>query len=353
MTNHPIQLTRRATLRGLAGAACLAAPARLWAQDAGAPSDFATRAAGLDQLHALVISKGGERVFAEAFRGPALSAPANIKSVSKTLLALLTGRAIAEGALDGTDARVLPLLGRAPAGDARDALTIGHLLSMRTGLDSTSGGDYGAWIASSDWVDYVLTRDLVAEPGGRFIYSTGGWHVLGAVLARATGRDLHDLAQDWIGDPLDLAMPIWVRDPQGRYLGGNEMAVSAAGLARIGEAVLSQDSAIVPQNWIETSWQRRALALLRGRIWLRLVPDGDRRHAGALWSRLWWTDPCRRTGARGGHLDHLGSDAARALRRLFRRFENAHVRHSAASLRRGMGASPTMACNRLNFRATC
>ncbi|QFS83387.1 Beta-lactamase [Roseivivax sp. THAF40] len=264
MTNHPIQLTRRATLRGLAGAACLAAPARLWAQDAGAPSDFATRAAGLDQLHALVISKGGERVFAEAFRGPALSAPANIKSVSKTLLALLTGRAIAEGALDGTDARVLPLLGRAPAGDARDALTIGHLLSMRTGLDSTSGGDYGAWIASSDWVDYVLTRDLVAEPGGRFIYSTGGWHVLGAVLARATGRDLHDLAQDWIGDPLDLAMPIWVRDPQGRYLGGNEMAVSAAGLARIGEAVLSQDSAIVPQNWIETSWQRRARSPFSG-----------------------------------------------------------------------------------------
>ncbi len=264
MTRSTSQITRRATLTGLATTAAFSAPMRLAAQEAATPGDFATRAAALDQLHALVVRKGGAEIFAEAFRGPALTRPANVKSVSKTLVALLTGRAIAEGAIEGPDTRVLPLLGRAPTGDARDDLTVGHLLSMRTGLDSTSGGDYGAWIASADWVDYVLTRDLVAEPGGRFIYSTGGWHVLGAALARATGRDLHALAQDWIGDPLDLALPVWVRDPQGRYLGGNEMAVAPQGLARIGQAVLAGGGEIVPEDWIESSWQRRARSPFSG-----------------------------------------------------------------------------------------
>ena len=240
----------------------LGAPACLLLPRGSAAQSVAEVAGGLDQLHTLSVSVAGEEVLALAPGGPGLDRIANVKSVSKTILALLTGIAIGRGVIEGPDQRVLPLLGRAPAGDARDALTIGHLLSMRAGLESTSGPAYGAWIASPDWVDAALEGDLVSEPGGRFVYSTGGWHVLGAALSRAADDDLLSLARRWLGVPLGIDLAPWARDPQGRYLGGNEMALSPRALRRIGETVLDRgrwDGAqVVPSRWIDTSWRTRA-----------------------------------------------------------------------------------------------
>lgn len=257
-----MRCTRRQTITY--GLAALAAPAMLGkslSAQSRAVSDIAARAGDLDQLHALVIRRGGDVLYENAFAGGGLDTPANVKSVSKTLLALLTGIAIERGALPGPEARVLPALGRSATGTARDDITVGDLLSMRAGLASTSGADYGVWVASPNWIDHVLTRDLVAEPGGRFIYSTGGWHVLGVVLTRATRRDLLSLARDWLGEPLGIDIAPWQRDPQGNYMGGNQMALSPRALARTGEMALNQGRwngvQVVPASWIATSWEPR------------------------------------------------------------------------------------------------
>ena len=211
----------------------------------------------LDQLRSLVIRRNGAPEFAESFRGPRLESPANVKSVSKTLLAILTGIAIDRGILDGPGQPVLPLLGAAPYGDARDDLTIGDLLSMRAGLESTSGANYGAWVSSPDWVAHALGRDLVAVPGRRFIYSTGTWHILGAALSNAADMSLLQMSRNWLGDPMGLRFPAWTRDPQGRYLGGNDMALSPLDLALIGDMILDEGrfggSQIVSSAWIDRS----------------------------------------------------------------------------------------------------
>lgn len=47
---------------------------------------LAEQAAGLERLHSLVIAVDGEPVFSQAFRGPGTDEPANIKSLSKTVL---------------------------------------------------------------------------------------------------------------------------------------------------------------------------------------------------------------------------------------------------------------------------
>ncbi|WP_348524719.1 serine hydrolase domain-containing protein [Paracoccus marinaquae] len=236
-------------------------------QEAGLDAAVAA-AAGLEQLRSLVIHRQGRCVFARAFRGPSLDRPANVKSVSKTIIAILTGIAIDRGVIEGVDQRVLPLLGRQPFGDARDGLTIGNLLTMQTGLGSTSGGNYGAWVSSNDWVDYALSQPAEGRPGGRFIYSTGGWHVLGAALARASGLSLHQMARDWLGNPLGIAIPPWITDPQGRYLGGNDMAISPLGLARIGDMVLNggtlDGDRVVSNAWLEASMQPRTRSPFSG-----------------------------------------------------------------------------------------
>ena len=39
-----------------------------------------------------------------------------------------------------------------------------HLLSMQAGLERTSGENYGAWVASPDWVQAALSRPMEGRP---------------------------------------------------------------------------------------------------------------------------------------------------------------------------------------------
>ena len=168
MTREP---TRRAVLGGLAA---LAAAGRAAAFAPGGLEEAARRAAGLDQLHALIVARDGETALAEAFRGPPLERPVNVKSVSKTIVATLAGIAVARGELRGVDQPLGSVLDLPPGADPwAAAITVEDLLTMRAGLERTSGPGYGAWVSSADWVAYALSRPFVAEPGGRFLYSTG------------------------------------------------------------------------------------------------------------------------------------------------------------------------------------
>lgn len=216
------------------------------------------RARGLGQLHALAIAQDGEVVAARAIRGPAVDVPVNVKSVSKSVVAALTGTAIDRGELPGVTARlgdVAPgLIPRGADPKVRD-ITVEDLVTMRAGLERTSGANYGAWVSSADWVRDALSRPFAAEPGERFLYSTGSFHVLGAVLSQVSGRSLLSLARERLGAPLGIALPPWTRDPQGRYMGGNNMALSPLGMVRFGEAYRTRS--VVPPLWVSASWTPR------------------------------------------------------------------------------------------------
>lgn len=222
------------------------------------------RARGLDQLHSLIVGHRGAIVFAEAFRGPGLEIPANIKSVSKSLIAAMVGCAIDRGLLTGVDQKVADLLGPLvpDTADPRVAeLTVAHLLSMRAGLERTSGPNYGRWIDSPNWVAHVLTRPFVDEPGGQMLYSTGNYHVLSAILTRTAQQSVLALARDWLGGPLEITFLPWTVDPQGIFLGGNNMALSPIGLFRFGEMMRNggiwQGGRVLSADWIEDSWVSR------------------------------------------------------------------------------------------------
>lgn len=56
---------------------------------------------------------------------------------------------------------------------AKKNITIKHLLTMSSGLESTSFGNYGRWVVSQNWVKFVLNGNLISEPGSHMRYSTG------------------------------------------------------------------------------------------------------------------------------------------------------------------------------------
>ncbi|QFU09784.1 D-alanyl-D-alanine carboxypeptidase precursor [Rhodobacteraceae bacterium THAF1] len=252
-------LTRRFVVAS--GAAACAAP--VFAQT-DRWTALADRAAGFDQLHAIAVWRDGEEVLRRRVRGPGLGEIVNVKSVSKTWVAACLGAALDRGEVPSLDATLGDLTPGLIPNDADPVvadITVGHLASMRAGLDRTSGGNYGRWIASGNWVANALGREMVDQPGGRMLYSTGSTHVLGAVLAEVTGQSLLSQMRDRLGAPLGIEIPSWVTDPQGRYLGGNQMGMTIDAMLRFGEMHRTggtwDGTRVLSGDWIAEATQPR------------------------------------------------------------------------------------------------
>lgn len=249
------RINRRAVLAGFA-----ALPAfKTMAQEPFSKS--VARANALRQLRTLVISQGGEIRRAEAFRGPGLDVPVNVKSVSKSVVSALTGIAIQRGEIANTETLVAPLLRRTVPRRADPRvkdITVGHMLSMQSGLQEVSGAAYGEWVTTRHWIYEALSKPMISDPGTDVHYSTASYHVLGAVLSRVGGMDLHQLARTRLGGPLNIQLPPWTQDPQGRYLGGNDMRMSPLAMVRFGEMYRNRGrhrgNPVLTPEWIDQSW---------------------------------------------------------------------------------------------------
>lgn len=225
----------------------------------------------LDQLHSIQVQLGDRVIVAEAPRGPGLEELANIKSCSKSLVALLLGSCIERGEIPSVTSRLVEVSPSIVPSDATEGVgdvTMEDLVTLQAGLESTSGERYGAWVASTNWVGDALTRPMVAAPGSRMIYSTGTTHVLGAAMAEASGQSLLQLARQRLGEPMGFEVPPWVRDPQGYYLGGNEMALTPRAMLSL--ALLIRDDGrfageqVIPADWIHASIQPRGRSAYSG-----------------------------------------------------------------------------------------
>lgn len=219
-----------------------------------------------------MVARKGEIVAERGYRGHKTGTATNIKSASKSVISALVGVAIDKKVLSGVDQPIASVLeGDLPAkADPRLLkITIGHLLSMQAGLGRTSGTNYGRWVQSRNWVRAALAQPFDDEPGGAMLYSTGSSHLLSAILTRAARRSTRELAHDWLGPQEGFAIGDWQRDPQGIYLGGNQMAMSARSLLAFGELYRNKGRArngrqLISEQWIESSWAPRTTSRFTG-----------------------------------------------------------------------------------------
>ena len=228
------------------------------------------KAKAFDQMHALIIGQHGKIIVSKAFRGPKLDATINVKSVSKSIVASVLGAAIDRGlvTIDTKLTEIIPDLVPKRSDPKINSITLAHLVTMTAGLERTSGRNYGRWVNSDNWVQFALSRPFVSEPGARMLYSTGSYHLLGVALARAAGADLRSLARNWLGKPLGFALPPWTQDPQGHYMGGNNMGMRLMDVWRFGEmwrlGGIINGEQILSTEWVRQSWQPRTFSPFSG-----------------------------------------------------------------------------------------
>jgi CubicO group peptidase (beta-lactamase class C family) len=251
------------------------------AQAIPALEQAAKTAATLPRLRSLLVSHRGTIVLEKHFNGARAAQLANIKSASKSVIAALVGIAVTKGHIKSVDdvaARFLPELAADPD-PVKRGIAIEDLLTMRSGLESTSGRGYGAWVQSKNWVRYAVSRPMIGRPGQDVEYSTGSSHLLSAMLTKATGKSTWQFAQDELATPLGFRLARWMQDPQGIYFGGNEMLMTPRQMVRFGELYLN-DGKIGEQQVLAKSWIDKT-QVPRGRSrW-----GSDREYGYGFWIR--------------------------------------------------------------------
>ncbi len=248
------------------------------AQHTSAVEELLEGLAGRDDLKSLksvIVAQDGDVIAEHGYRGHTPTESTNIKSASKSIVSALVGIAIDRGLLEGPEQKIAPIL-KAELPSTADPrinhITIGNLLSMQAGLGRLSGPNYGRWVSSRNWVRFALAQPFDDDPGGRMLYSTASTHLLSAILTRVSGKSTLALARDWLASVDGFRIDAWTRDPQGIYLGGNEMAMSARSLLAFGELYRNRGRsadgrAVVPEEWVELSWQHHTNSRFSGDVY--------------------------------------------------------------------------------------
>lgn len=229
-------------------------------------------------VQSAVIQVDGEVVAEHYADGSGPNVFHNGHSVTKSVMSVLIGIAIADGVISGVDATLAELLPDRTAGmsPGMAEVTLEQILTMTSGLppDELFNDRYGP---TNDWTAVTLATELDQPPGTGFAYASSGSHLLSAVLARATGRSVLDYAREKLFDPLEIvtrpaaeatvdltleaydALPgfAWTVDPTGLHLGFGDLKLTAPDMVKLGQLYLQngvwQGKQLVPADWVASS----------------------------------------------------------------------------------------------------
>jgi CubicO group peptidase (beta-lactamase class C family) len=211
----------------------------------------------------IYVIREGETVYDDHWRGYKTKDAVNVNSVTKGVMALLTGIALDMGSIRSVDQKVMDFFPDYTVKRGEKTIfevTIRHLLTMTAPYKGTSE-PWKKVCTSNDWtlamLDFLGGRKGIP---GEFKYATLGIQILAGVIERATGMKCIDLANERLFLPLGLPERIlhgdsskedqfdffmnkkprayeWYSDPQGAVTAGWGLCASARDLARLGELV--------------------------------------------------------------------------------------------------------------------
>ncbi|BCG87450.1 serine hydrolase [Mesorhizobium sp. 113-3-9] len=254
--------------------------------DPAASFDELAKMGKLAGVHGVVALRGGRIVFERYMDGndmrwgQSLGNVAfgpdtlhDVRSVTKSIVGLLYGIALAGGQVPGLDEPVVAQFPEYPdlASDPqRKRLTIRHALTMTLGTEWNENVPYTdpanseiAMEQAPDRYRFILDRPILAEPGKRWTYSGGAVALLGKIIERGTGQSLPEFARGALFDPLGINAMDWIRGQDGEASAASGLRLAPRSLARIGQMILQdgqwEGRAVVPKSWLDQSFQPAAL----------------------------------------------------------------------------------------------
>jgi len=231
----------------------------------------------VDGLHTLLVSQGGKLVTEHYGRGEdeawghplgtVTFAPLvlhDLRSVSKSVVGLLYGIALADGNVPPPEAKLydqFPDYADLAKQSGRDRLTMHHVLSMTLG-----GGEFtipygdlrnseNAMEAAPDRFRFILERPIVGEPGVKWTYCGGATAILGRLIAKGTGEKLHDYARRVLFEPMGFGTSEWSVGSDGEPRAASGLRLLPRDMLKIGQIALAggmwNGKEVVPAEWVK------------------------------------------------------------------------------------------------------
>jgi CubicO group peptidase (beta-lactamase class C family) len=223
-------------------------------------------------IHSVLIARHGKLALEEYFYGFDDAQLHDLRSAAKTFASVLVGAAMMHGVAIGPGQPLHATFGpgRSFANpDPRKAkITVGHLMTHSTGLACDDNEDASPGNESTlqsqhtqpNWYTYMLDLPMTHEPGEHYAYCSGTMNLVGAALSNATGRQVPELFEQWVAEPLGIRRYAWNLMPTGEgYLGGG-VYLSPRDLLKLGVTYLNagiwNGHRIVSRSWAQQSTTR-------------------------------------------------------------------------------------------------
>ncbi len=192
----------------------------------------------------------------------------SMQSVSKTVTSVIYGIAMTRG--DFKAALNTPVLKYFDAAKVKNVderkrrMTLRDVLTMTTGLAwneedvpyDDPRSDSSLMEATDDWVQYVIDKPMVADPGKVFNYSSGATELLAYIFQKETGQDIDVYGEAHLFAPLGIRHH-WKRTYLGVVDTEGGLYLEGADLAKIGYLYLHDGMwdgrRIVSKEWVTES----------------------------------------------------------------------------------------------------
>jgi CubicO group peptidase (beta-lactamase class C family) len=265
----------------------LATPSQLgFAANLGSNIDDAVIRGQLNGIHGLVVVRAGQIALERYYEGLDFSwgtshghvvfgpdSLHDVRSVTKSIVSLLYGIALAAEAVPPPDARLLesfPEYADIPNDERRKCMTVAHALTMTLGTKwNESGVPYSnplnseiAMERAPDRWRYALDRPMADEPGARWVYNGGASAILGRLICKGSGQSLPDFARANLFAPLGISGEDWLKGVDGIASAASGLRLTPRHLARIGQMILNdglwEGRRVVPSDWLNRSFEPAA-----------------------------------------------------------------------------------------------
>ncbi|WP_208979857.1 serine hydrolase domain-containing protein [Stappia indica] len=197
----------------------------------------------------------------------------DLRSVTKSVVGLLYGIALAEGKVPAPDAPLYAQFPQYPdlmAQPGRELILVRHALSMQMGTEWDEDLPYSdprnseiAMENAPDRYRFILEQPIREAPGKTWIYSGGAVALLAKLIETGTGLPLDRYAQEKLFAPLRIETFDWVAGADGEPSAASGLRLTLPDLARIGQLVadygVHDGRQIVPRDWLELSFEPRAV----------------------------------------------------------------------------------------------
>jgi CubicO group peptidase (beta-lactamase class C family) len=231
------------------------------------------------QLKSLLIIKNDTIQFEWYKKGFSENTAHNIKSATKSIVALLTGIAVDKGYLK-LDTDLKSLFPKIKMDSLTAKVTVRDLLTMQAGFPYDEQSYYWLVCSSLNPVKSTLTKRRKINPGDISEYSNKSSNLLGYAVAKATNMKLEDFADKNLFSPLGITFNVWANDLRGNNATAGDLFLCPRDLAKIGNLMLNEGKLngqqIISKSWVQESVSKKTI--------LKEFP------CNLEYGYLWWLD---------------------------------------------------------------